>query len=42
MAFALQSLIQFRARLQSRLMAAIVYKLPFFVEVWTQGMDSKV
>jgi hypothetical protein len=39
--FAVQSLIQFRLRLQSCLMAAIVSKLRYFVEVWTQGMDLK-
>jgi hypothetical protein len=40
--FALQSLIQFRVRLQSHLIAAIVSKQRYFVEACAQGLDSKV
>jgi hypothetical protein len=37
-----QSLIRLLVRLQSILISEIVSKLSCFVEVWTQGIDSKV
>jgi hypothetical protein len=40
--FVCETLIQFRVRLQSHLLAMFVSKLRYLVEVWTQGLGPTV
>ena len=40
--FVCETLIQFRVRLQSHLLAMFVSKLRYLVEVWTQGFSQKI